>query len=493
MTDSTDLTTPAPDPVLALILAARTNFAAFVTAVHRPRFLHSQFSLAVCKALDQFVEDVIADSRPILDLTAPPQMGKSSLISRCLPAYLIGRLGPELGQCRIALSSYALSRAKANLRDARSVMCEPIYREIFPHASLLDFKGGQKTADYFDHPFGFLKAQGVGGSLTGFSIDVGLNDDLTSSAQDALSQTVQDGHLDWYSTVFSTRLQQRSGQVNMGTPWSANDIMARINKMHAGKPNYLRLSFPALNYPDEIGFDADLPEGPLVPALHSEQKLREIKTSMSEFWWAAMFQQAPMSEMGAIFGRDGVRHYRRADVPTQFVQVIMTVDAAFKGKETSDYVAIGVWGKTADERVWLLGFRREKLAFMATARAITDLKQAHPRASKIYIEDAANGAALIDMLSAHVPGLVAVPALGSKESRWHAVAGIWQSGRVMLPHPDDVPAIVPVVAEIIAAPDTRNDDAVDCMAMALYQLCLRNPVAAMITSDILRMAGARTR
>lgn len=479
------------DPVLALILAARTNFAAFVSAVHRPRFVHSEFSFSVCKALDEFVEEVVSGKRPILDLTAPPQFGKSSLISRCLPGYLIGRLGPALGQCRVALSSYALTRAKANLRDARSVMSEPIYREIFPHASLLAFKG-QSTADYFDHPFGFVKAQGVGGSLTGFSIDVGLNDDLTSDAQDALSQTVQDGHLDWYSTVFSTRLQQRSGQVNMGTPWSANDIMARINKLHAGKPNYRRLSYPALNYPDEVGYDPELPQGSLVPALHSEEKLREIKAAMSEAWFVAMYQQQPLSELGAIFGKGGVRYYRRADLPTQFIQTVMTVDATFKDDaKRSDFVGIGVWGKTADNRVWLIAHRREKLSFTNTAEAIAGLKVAHPLCSKIYIEAAANGHALVDMLGSRIPGVIAVPALGSKEARWHAVAGIWQSGQVLLPHPDDVPTIVPVVAEIVAAPDVKNDDMVDCMAMALYQLCLRNPISALINNDILRMVGAR--
>lgn len=479
------------DPIKVLVLAARTNFAAFVSAVHRPRFIHSEFSFSVCAAIDAFVEDVLTDKRPILDLTAPPQFGKSSLISRCLPGYLIGRLGPKLGHCRVALSSYALARAKANLRDARSVMSEPVYREIFPHATLLGFKG-QNTADYFDHRYGFVKAQGVGGSLTGFSIDVGLNDDLTADAQDALSTTVQDGHLDWYSTVFSTRLQQRSGQVNMGTPWSANDIMARIQKLHQGKPNYKRLSYPALNYPTEVGYNPDLPEGSLVPALHSEEKLREIKGVMAEAWFAAMYQQAPMSELGAIFGKGGVRYYRRGDLPAQFVQVIMTVDATFKDDaKRSDFVGVGVWGKSADERVWLIAHRREKLSFTKTAEAITGLKQAHPRCSKIYIEAAANGHALVDMLSKHIAGIVAVPALGSKESRWHAVAGIWQSGQVQLPHPDEVPTITPVVAEIVAAPDVRNDDMVDCMAMALYQLCLRNPISAMVTNGILRMAGAR--
>lgn len=481
----------ALDPVKALIIAARTNFAAFVSAVHRPRFIHSYFSYETCAAVDQFVEDTLAGKRPILNLEACPQHGKSSLISRCLPGYLVGRLGPALGQCRIALSSFALSRAKANARDAKSIMMEPIYREIFPSASMIGFRG-QNTADYFDHPYGFVKAQGAGGSLTGFSIDVGLNDDLTKDAQEALSQTVQDGLEDWYDSVFSTRMQQRSGQVNIGTPWSAHDIMARIHAKHKDKPTYRRLQFVALNYPDEIGFNPDQPVGALVPALHSEEKLREIKASIGEQWWAAMYQQSPMSELGTIFGKAGIRYYRRADLPAQFVQIVMSVDATFKDQKGSDFVFAGVWGKTADERVWLLDFRREKLSFTRTAEAIVALKSKYKHVSKIFIEDAANGPALIDMLSKHIQGIVGVPPLGSKEARAHAVSWVWTNGSVMLPSPEDVPGIVPVVSEITAFPDSgRNDDAVDGMTIALHQLCLRTPIASLVTNEILRLAGAR--
>lgn len=475
---------------MALIIAARTNFAAFVSATHRPRFRHSHFSFETCAAVDQFVEDVIAGKRPPLSLTAPPQHGKSSLISRCLPAYLIGRLGPALGECRIALSSYALSRAKANARDVKSIMMEPIYRAIFPEASLLGFKG-INTADEFHHAYGFVKAQGAGGSLTGFSIDIAINDDLTKDAQEALSQTVQDGLEDWYDSVLSTRLQERSGQVNIGTPWSAHDIMARIHDKHKANPNYRRLQFVALNDANEIGYNPDQPEGPLVPELHSEAKLREIKATLGEQWWAAMFQQAPMAELGAIFGKAGIRYYRRADLPKQFVQVVMSVDATFKDNKGSDFVFAGVWGKTADERVWLLDFRREKLSFTKTAAAIVDLKAKYKTVSKIFIEDAANGPALIDMLSKHVQGIVGVPPLGSKEARAHAVSWVWANGNVMLPSPEDNPGIVPVVSEITAFPDVRNDDAVDGMTIALHQLCLRTPVASLVTAEILRLAGAR--
>ena len=197
-----------------------------------------------------------------------------------------------------------------------------------------------------------------------------------------------------------------------------------------------------------------------------------------------------VNSASAIFPRANLQHYRRADLPQQFQQTIMSVDATFKDGEASDFVAVGVWGKTADERVWLIDYRREQLAFMKTAQAIADLKRKHPRVTRIYIEEAANGAALIDMLKKHFPSIVGVPPLGSKEARAHAVSWVWTNNCVMLPHPEDSPGITPWVAEITSFPDVKNDDTVDCMSIALQQLCLRSPIAALITKDVLRAAGA---
>jgi len=480
------------DPVQFLVEAARTNFAAFVSAVHRPRFHHSAFSLSVCAAVDQFVDDLIAGKRPVLMLTAPPQHGKSSLISRCLGPYLFGRLAGKLGNgsdgVRIACASYALALARRNARDAKSIMGEPIYREIFPHASLIGFRG-TNTAEAFDTPGGGgLRGVGVGGSLTGFSVDVGLLDDPTKDQQEALSVATQDNLEAWFDSVLMTRLQECSGLVIIGTPWSSGDLLARVKTKMGDDPRLTVLSFPAINLPDEIGYVPELPEGALVPKLHSLTKLREMQKHIGEFWWAALFQQVPLSEFGAIFKRGHVQYYRRAELP-KMIRTIMSVDATFKGNETSDYVFVGVWGKTVDERVYLLDWRREKLAFMATARAIADLKVKHSAVSRIYIEDAANGAALVDMLKKHFPMLEGVPPLGSKEARAHAVSWVWENNMVHLPHPDESPGIKPVVAEITAFPDVKNDDAVDGMTIALQQLCLRNPISAMITRDILARAA----
>lgn len=480
--------TNAIDPVAFLIQSARTNYAAFVSAMHRPRFRHSGFSVKVCRAVDKFVDDVLAGKRPVLVLTAPPQHGKSSLIARCLPPYLFGRLSGHLDAVRIASASYAHALAQRNRRDAQNIMNEPIYREIFPHTSLISFAGVDNASDGLEIPGGgWLKGVGIGGPLTGFSVDIGIIDDAVKNAQEALSEVTQTRNRDWYDSVFLTRLQQRSGQVIIGTPWSAQDLLAHVRKLYGNDANFTLLSFPALNLPDELGYDPELPEGALVPQLHDEEKLRSTKKHIGAFWWASMYQQTPLADFGAIFKRVHVQFYRRAELPP-LQTICMSVDATFKDGDAADYVAAGVWGKTADDRVYLVDGRRQQLAFMATAQAIADLKRKHPRVSRIYIEEAANGAALIDMLKKHFPGIIGVPPLGSKEARAHAVSWVWEGNNVYLPHPDECPWIEQWIAEITSFPDVKNDDTVDCMTIALHQLCLRSPIASLITDEILNRA-----
>jgi len=484
------------DPVDFLIQEARTNYAAFISATHRPAYKHSTFSVKVCRAIDQFVDDLIACKRPVLMLTAPPQHGKSALISKCLAPYLFGRLSEHLPVTYIAGATYAMTLGRRFAGGVKTIMGSPVYRAIFPAMSMIDYKGKNTAAD-FDVPSqepgvpGGFQFVGVRGGLTGQPVHVLFIDDSVKNTTEALSPTTQESNEAWFDAVATTRMQEMSGTVLIGTPWSSGDLLGRTRAKYKDDPRFTLISFPALNYPDQIGYRDDLPLGPLVPRLHSETKLRETKQHMSEFWWSAMYQQVPMSEYGAIFNKQFTQYYRQADVARlTFKRVVMSVDATFKDKKSSDYVCVGVWGLTLDDRAYLLDWRREKLAFVKTANAIIDLKAKWPRTSRIYIEDAANGPALIDMLSKKVLGIEAVPPLGSKEARAHAVSWVWENMQVFLPDPLERPGIVPVVSEITTFPDVKNDDAVDMMTIALHQLFLRSPIAAMITKDILDRANA---
>ncbi|MDC9591883.1 terminase, partial [Xenorhabdus sp. XENO-10] len=80
---------------------ARSDLQAFIRYINAD-YIVSDFSRQVCAALDEFLMDMMAGQRPVLILGAPPQHGKSDIVSRYLPAYFFGRY-PDM---RVAGLSY---------------------------------------------------------------------------------------------------------------------------------------------------------------------------------------------------------------------------------------------------------------------------------------------------------------------------------------------------------------------------------------------------
>ena len=74
-----------------------------------PNYRAGWFHRAVASEADQFLAAVAARQSPRVILTAPPQHGKSELISRRLPAFALGH-NPDL---KIVATSYSADRACA--------------------------------------------------------------------------------------------------------------------------------------------------------------------------------------------------------------------------------------------------------------------------------------------------------------------------------------------------------------------------------------------
>lgn len=173
---------------------ARRNMAAFVSFTKRD-YCHNRFSRAVCEALDLFLEDVRAGKRPILILQAPPQHGKSELVSRRFPAYAFGRF-PFL---RIAACSYASDLARDMNRDVQRIMLDDSYKAVFPDVWLNPKRvvsmenQALRNSDRFDIPgtTGYYVCTGVGGPLTGKSVDIGIIDDPIKNEAEARSAVVK--------------------------------------------------------------------------------------------------------------------------------------------------------------------------------------------------------------------------------------------------------------------------------------------------------------
>lgn len=436
---------------------ARSNLHNFIQYIN-PEYITSQFSQTVCDALDQFLLDMINGVRPILILGAPPQHGKSDIVSRYLPAYFFGKY-PEM---RVGALSYSADLAGDMNADVQRIMSTPEYRNIFPGtwsgnkpADGIAVKRNTSEFGIADHRGTYVCA-GVGGPLTGKKIDLGIIDDPIKNAKEALSPTTKKSIWNWYVSTFKTRLSKNSGEIIMATRWAIDDLSGRIAEI---TPRAKALAFPAIN---ELG-------EALVPELHPLDKLLETKAILGDYFWSAMYQQSPKPGDGQIFQEGWVRYYLPKDLPAKFDTVIHSWDMTFKDNEGTDYVVGQVWGKK-DANAYLLNQTRARMSFTQTLKAVKRQSDMFPEGRRKYVEDKANGPAVIDALKTTVSGLIPVEPDGSKVARAHAVTAEWESGNVFLPHPSIAPWVTETVEEITAFPFGAHDDTVDAMTQALRKL-----------------------
>jgi predicted phage terminase large subunit-like protein len=431
-----------------------------------PMFKASAFTDVVCAALDKFVLDVQAGKRPILILQAPPQHGKSEIASRKLPAFLLGRF-PDW---RIAAASYGDELAGAMAQDVRRNIASDEHKKLFPAPEekkkfdvnrMGDFSAPGGTGSYL--------GVGVGGGLTGKSATIGIIDDPIKNEKEALSVTTKEGLWSWYQSVFTTRLSENSGQVIMATSWAADDLVGRIIDHFAGDPRLTHLRFPAINLPDEPGYQAALPEGALCPELHSLAKLYETKGLFSDYWWSALYQQSPKALGGNVFKDFCIQHYNPNDLPKKFDKVIASWDCTFKDTDGTDFVVGQVWGKKGANS-YLLDQIRQRMSFSVTCKAIVTQKTKWPQIREILIEDKANGPAVIDVLKGLVPGIIPIEPDGSKLARAHAVTSYWEALNIFLPNEALAPWIKAYITEMTTFPAAAHDDQVDSTTQALRRL-----------------------
>jgi predicted phage terminase large subunit-like protein len=108
---------------------------------------------------------------------------------------------------------------------------------------------------------------------------------------------------------------------------------------------------------------------------------------------------------------------------------------AFKAHTDSSYVAGQRWLKKGANK-YLLEEIHEHLDFPSTCRKLQLWDKQYPRDGARWVEDAANGPAVIAQLHGVVPRLIAVRAEGSKPARLSAASRDIEAGNVYLPDPE---------------------------------------------------------
>lgn len=423
----------------------------------------------LCKYLEQWAFGNLKR----LMVFMPPGTGKSELVSRRLPAWIFGK-NPD---ARIMSCSYGASLASDMNADIQRIMDSDEYKRVFPGAKLNERnirtmsntpKRNSETFEIVGHP-GSYKCAGVGGAITGKRYFYGIIDDPIKGHEAAESLTVREKTWHWYNKDFYTRRANKDARILITlTRWQEDDLAGRLLDLSAKYPGVAE-QWKVIKFP-MIAEDPLEPEDPrkvgesLWPKWFGDaSELEATKITEGSYSWNALYQQQPTNPTGNILNRNWWKFYK---VTPPLDTIIQSWDCTFKDSDGTDYVVGQVWGKVKARR-YLLDQVRARMDFPATVQAIKSLSAKWPAAIGKYIEDKANGPAVISTLEAEVPGLIAVNPKGGKVVRVHAVSPYIEAGNVYLPDPSIAPWIHDFIEECSAFPGGKFDDQVDAMSQAL--------------------------
>lgn len=420
----------------------------------------SNFHIDLCDRVQEFLERPTDKAYEIMIISTPPQHGKSTTITETLPSWFLMR-HPD---CNVIQVSYGDSLAERFGKRNREKIAN--FGNIFG----VELDPSKKTSKNFmlkDHKGGMISA-GVGGGLTGNPAHLLVIDDPIKNRAEADSERYRESLWDEFEHSMLSRLAAGAKVILIMTRWHEDDLAGRIIENMPDITTYVNYECECESENDPLGRKIGQA---LCPEIGKDEKwLASYKKSFTNESgmraWEALFQGHPTIAEGNILKKEWWNYYDPAKEP-KFDQMVMSVDATFKDGERNDYVAISVWGKK-ENKIYLVKMVNEHLNFTATLHKIRLLKAHYPRIGAIYVEDAANGQAIIQTLSHEILGIIPVPPDKSKEARVNAVSFVIEAGNVYLPEGD--PITYKFIEQCAKFPNDKHDDMVDSMSQALYKL-----------------------
>jgi predicted phage terminase large subunit-like protein len=335
---------------------ARNSLLQF-TLFTKPDYEASWHHVRLCAFIDAFFADPTAQ---IAIVNMPPQHGKSEIISRRLPAYLLGR-NPDLP---IIACSHTSDLAGAMNRDVQRIVDEERYAALFPETQLFgrhvraDVMGNYlRNSDMFEvvGRTGYYRSAGVGGNIVGRGFRVGIIDDPHKSREEASSPTTREKVWRWVVGDFLTRRGPGWKVVVVMTRWDRGDVTGRFIDLAQAFPKDFKLWHLCLKAKceEDVADDPREPGEALWPERFPVEDLEKIRVA-NAWEWASQYQQNPRPEGGVEWPDDYFGpHLWFDDWPKDIILKVLSLDPS-KGKtdKVGDFSAFVLLGLDKDGGLW---------------------------------------------------------------------------------------------------------------------------------------------
>lgn len=438
--------------------------------------LHNWHMDAICEHLE-----AVFPKRDIRNLiiAMPPRMAKSMTVSVIWPTW-IWSFAPHI---QFIFSSYSRELSTRDSMACRAVIQSDYYQQHWGGVFSLSDDENRKTA-YRNSKGGYRFSTSVGGVGTGLGGNIVCVDDA-HNVKEAPSAAKRQQAILWWTQAMSTRLNnpKEDSRVIVMQRVHMDDLAGYILENTPENWEYLILPNefdPKRQHSTAIGWrDPRTKKGELLfPERFGPEETRAMKKELGPTAYNAQYQQEPSDPEGSLFLRRWWRFYTNADLHRGpkgnliFDEVVQSWDMAFKDTDTSAFVVGQVWGRRGANK-FLLDQVRDRYSFTATVDAVRNLTAKWPMTNAVYVEDKANGTAVIDSLRNEIAGIIAVNPEGGKVARAHAIQPQMQAGNVYLPSPANCPWVNDYIEEFSnATPEGGGKfwDQIDATTQALVKL-----------------------
>lgn len=302
--------------------------------------------------LAEVLDKVISGEWKRVMISAPPQHGKSQLVKYAI-ALAIARDQSR----RVGYTSYGATLASEASLEVRDIVYSEAYRQMFgvePHPSAGGIDNWKVKGN------GGLRAVGVGGGLTGRSLDLAFIDDPHKDRAEANSETIREKVKGWYTSTLSTRFQGDDTAVCLIlTRWHEDDLAGWLQAVDEELPDSLKEGWVVVRIPAiaEEGVDDPLGREPGEPCYPEKFSLDFYlkKQAGAPLDFEALYQGNPTIAAGDLFRAEDFQYYNTyREVPSGMIY--SSWDTATKDKESNDLTA---WIQVLIDNngvIWVLDF-----------------------------------------------------------------------------------------------------------------------------------------
>lgn len=285
---------------------------------------------------------------PRLMILTPPRHGKSELVSKRFPSWMLGRRPSR----QIISASYGSDLAADFGRDVRNIVASLEHGVLFPGSGLAG--DSQAKNRWHTEAGGSYVSAGVGTAITGRGADLLNIDDPVKDRAEAESETVRESIWNWYTSTAYTRLMPGGAVVLTMTRWHEEDLAGRLlYEARNGGDQWDVVFLPALAIAgDPLGREVN---DPLWPERYNAANLTQIRAAIGERDFGALYQQDPQPPGTSFFDiRDVLVDGEPVDYPVGADTVFAVIDTATKTGSRHDGTAVSFWALTQRHPVPLI-------------------------------------------------------------------------------------------------------------------------------------------